>query len=572
MNQEMLAMRDALNERKERWARKLLEQDKWDIYGSQAMLNFYYKADVERANKETLKVALWYELPHPTGRDHRGEVDFAAIRLVRILYQSYDLLTDEVKKAIKKFFLTRNFASMHGSENHSLIFFVSRYLAAQFYSNEYFAQYKKSASELLESDRKYIREFIRFRARCGWGEFDSCGYTAEVLIALETLYDFCEDQKLKNLTHMMVDLILMDMAADCLEGGLLGGAHGRIYEKAAMDNLGSKLFSYYVLYFGSKYESDKVLPTSPEDCVSTYVPSDIVYEMVLGRNFPYENREAKNLHLMSAWMEGHDILWKKLFLTNGRISKYTYLTDKYAIGAVNFQDEYRIKDGDAWYAHHQQHEWDLTIAGDTGIKIFGHHPGHESYYNQHGYWTGDLGCCCGSFFCDKNVVLSMYDIVKEDEFDFIHVRVPFAYIDEVVENEKLLLLRCRDVYVSLHFLNGYHIVTEGKYAYNEVISQGRKNAVCCEVGTQDLYGSFQNFCLKMQDKVPQFDRENMILSYGNIKITKDRRYIDGKIIDVHYDTYDCPYLKSKWDSGIIYVHTEERTVVYDFNKEIVWEA
>ena len=573
MNQQMIEAKSQLAQRKEANARQLLaKQGDWDIYGDDAMLHLYFNQDIDRANEALLRAARWYELPHPTGRDHRGEVDFTAIRLMRTLYQSEDLLTEPVRKAVKRFFLTQDFSSMHGSENHSLLFYVSRYLAAQFYAGETFSQYGKATQELLNEDQAYLREFIRFRARRGWGEFDSCGYGAEVLLAMETLYDFCTDEKLKHMTHMMIDLMLMDMAADCLDGGLLGGAHGRIYEPAAMDNLGSPLFSYYVLYFGGRYASEKVAPPKSSACLTTYVPSDIVYEMAMGRTFPYENREAKNLHIMSAWMQGHDILWKELFITNGRISKYTYLTDDYAIGAVNQQDDYRLQDGDAWYAHHQQHEWDLTLAGDTGIKIFGHHPGHSSYFNQHGYWTGDLGCCCGTFYCQKNVVLSMYDIQKEEEHDFIHARVPLAAFEEVLEEDNLLLLRRDKVYVALHFPKGYEIMREGQYAGNEVISRGRQNALVCQVGTEAENGSFAAFCQAMRAQRPQFDAQTMTLAYANLRITKKGRYVNGELMDAHYDTYDSPYLQSKWDSGIVYVRASGKTMVYDFNDEVVWEA
>jgi hypothetical protein len=571
MNQQMLKAQAGLAERKTLFAQKILQQGvSADIYGSHAMLHLLHQSETRAANEATLRVARWFELPHPTGRDHQGEVDFAAIRLIRILYQSSALLTEEVKAATRKFFLTQNFRSMHGSENHSLMFFAARYLAAQYYADATFAQYDQGAEALLAHDGDYLREFIRFRARYGWGEFDSCGYSAEIMLILLALRDFAADESLRTLAQMMLDVILMDMAVDSLDG-LYGGAHGRIYEPAAMDNANSGMFAYYCLYFGSPYMGKLKATPHAEACASSYVPSDIVYQIALGRKLPYENREAKHLHCCSAWAP-RDINWETLGRTRGRISKYTYLTPEYLIGAVNMQDDYPPESKDAWYAHHQQHEWDLTLVGDTNCKIFSHHPGVNDYYKTHGYWTGDLRCGCGTFFCHRNIALAMYDIQKESEAGYIHLRAPLAAFDEVQQEKELLLLRRGAVYVALRFSNGYEIVAEGEYAGQEVKSYGRKCAIACEVGLARDYGDLERFARDMRAKELAFDRESMTLRYGGMCMSKERRWLDGRPLDTPYDTYDSPYLRSKWDSGVIQVNGEDMAVIYDFNKGRVYQA
>lgn len=567
MNQQMQNAKIEFSSRKAMFTQINLKQGiAGDIYGSHAMLHLFNKTEVQASNEVILNVAQWFELPHPKGRAHQGEVDFAAIRMIRVLYQSDKLLTAEVKDALMKFYLTKDFCSNYGSENHALMFHVSRYLAAQYYPGETFIQYGKSASELLISEGDYLREFIIFRARYGWGEFDSCGYAGEIMLILMALYDFCTDKSLKQLAQMMLDLILMDMSVDCLDG-LYGGAHGRIYENSAMDYGKSGMFSYYCLYFGSPYIDCLKLNPHSEACVSNYIPADVVYEIALGRSLPYENREAKNLHCAHAW-HPYDINWEILGRTRGRISKYTYITPEYVIGAVNKQDDYPDRSEDSWYAHHQQHEWDLTLSGGTDIKIFGHHAGIPDYNKTHGYWTGDVRCCCGTFFCNKNIALSMYDIQKENELDFIHLRVPFKAFEKVEKKENLLLLERKGVYVALHFTNGYEIVTEGDYAMQEVKSHGRKLAIVCEVGLERDYGNMANFVNKMGERQLVFDKETMTLNYENMFMTKETRRLNGQLLDIPYDTYECPYLKSKWDSGVIHVIYEGKTTIYDFNKSM----
>ena len=137
--------------------------------------------------------------------------------------------------------------------------------------------------------------------------------------------------------------------------------------------------------------------------------------MALGRVGAYENREAKHLHCIPKEQQP------------GRISKYTYVTDKYIVGAINRQDDYDPNTRQRWYAHHEQHELDALILADPRAKIFTHHPGSSKEHNR---WTGDLGCCCVSTFAWHNVAMSMYDIRNPKEFAYINAH----FNRDVMEN------------------------------------------------------------------------------------------------------------------------------------------
>ena len=55
--------------------------------------------------------------------------------------------------------------------------------------------------------------------------------------------------------------------------------------------------------------------------------------------------------------------------------------------------------------------------------------------------------------------------------------------------------------------------------------------------------------------------------YGNLMMdTQGVRKLNGQHIDLNYKTYDCPYLQSKWDSGIVHILKDDRSMTLDFNR------
>ena len=530
-----------------------------DYRGVSAILHLIRGKSVEQANEKLRMVAEWFIPPYKNnGRDPKGECDFAAIKLVRVMYMLEDRLEPETVQKIKAFFTENDFESKYKSENHMLIFHISRYLIGQKLPRTYFPVYGKSGAELMREDEVFLTEYLQFRAGRGWAEFDSCGYIAEDIDALLTLFDFSQG-KLHTLAEMSLNLLLLDMISDCA-GALYCGAHGRIYEGSALSHEKSNMFWVYHLYFGHQYEEHLKEHILLEPSVSDFCPAPYVYEVLEQKPSVYENFESTHLHCISV-----EIPQKRVPQVEGSISKYTYITPDYAIGAVNFQDSYPAESEAGWYAHHQQHEWDLTLTGGTDIKVFTHHPGSFGTEGaEHGYWTGDLGCCCGQFYCEKNTLLAAYDI-PEREMQWIHAHVPLKYFERKEEDNYLFLKRDR-VYVSLWFSCGYSIVQDGKYAGYEVRSEGGKHGVVCIVGTQKEYGDFEKFIQCVKHETVQFDASNMTLSCRGLFLSKTERRSGGQIVQFPYPTFSSPFMHEASGSGIVTVETASAQIVLDFNK------
>ena len=271
------------------------------IYGDNAIVHIIEDDQLEEALKMLKHTANWFEHAHPTGRETNQEPDFASIKLVMALFEKrcYDKLTDDIKDDLKRFFTKNNFQSVFASENHSLMFRVSRVLAAQFYKGEYFEAYNATAEELYERDTKYLMEFIDFRAGQGWGEFDSFGYLCEDFLILNTLYSYTDNPVLKQKTKMIMDMLFLDMIADS-KGTIYGGAHGRSYPGIIHDRrTGDVAWLYSYFFGGPDYNPEGIV--SAITLYSDYQPDEIVYEIENNKKFPFENRERKNLHSCAAW-------------------------------------------------------------------------------------------------------------------------------------------------------------------------------------------------------------------------------------------------------------------------------
>ena len=528
-----------------------------DTYGRVALVRLSMGRDLAAANEHLRWAAQWYDHPHPTGRDHRGEVDFTALRLARALVQYTDRLEPATLADIRRFFLTTSCESMYASENHALQFHAARLVAAQAMPQERFEAYGTTGHELVATDTDWITRFIRFRARQGWGEFDSSGYLAVDMESLLTVAEFAADQHLARMAKDMCDLLLADIAVDSIDG-VLAGALGRSYGPTLTDVTSSAAYGMLHLYFGTGRLAS-IRHFHPVECLlSSYRPHPLVIDIATNRDAPYVNRERKHLHRCTDPLPAVE--------GSGSIRKQTWWEPQFAIGAVQRQDSYGPDSPDAWYARHQQVEWQLVIPGDPPVTVFTHHPGKTG---EHMYWCGDNRCECGSFVQNGPAVAAVYRIKPKMPFQHIHAHLPRERFDEIVEHGGWLFVRRGDVYAGLWAHNGWRWADKGDFVGREVISEGWTNAVVCEVGTRQQ-GTFQAFQQQLLGAVIRFDPKAVSLEYaslrhGRLRVDADGgRYVDGQPLDLEYPTWDSPYMRSAWDSGLVELTKGDQRLVLDF--------
>ncbi len=537
-----------------------------------AIIHIIESDDLDNSIKMLKRAADWFDMDRPAdSKDPRGEADFIAIRIICALYeqQCYNKLPTNVKESLKRFFVNRDYKSIYGSENHALMFRAARLLAAQFYNGEYFDKYNLSASESYAKDLEYINKFLDFRAGRGWGEFDSLGYTFEIMVILCTLHKYAKDDELKNKCHMAMDIIMLDMVADSINE-LYAGAHGRSYPGPIIDRLQAPMTKLYKYYFGGKWYDGKEIDVL-NIYLSDYLPSNIVYKAISYKQVPYENRERKHLHCCSAWTD--EIQWETINKVTGSINKYTYVCRDYAIGAINKQDDYPEDLKDGWYAHHQQHEWELTLPGGGEHKIFTHHRFVADKHEINNRWTGDCLCSCGKFYSNKNTVVAMYNIERKDVQMVINAFVPIDIFKTRIFDDRYLFLEYSNLYISLYFDNGYQVNQKDEFKNRELVSYGEQNAIVLRVEYKNQYSSLEEFSDTIKMLPFEFDRKSKKIIFDNIILSKNGNSENGiENIYPYPKTYDCPFMNSEWDSKVINVTACGDSVVYDFiNNKMIGE-
>ena len=554
-----------------------------DLYGNRAIANLLLGRHARVANARLRRCAEWFEHPHPTGRDHRGECTFVAMKLCRAwhLFKGREELEPATRESIRGFFLERNFRSKHQSENHLLLWRTSRYLMAGELRNETLKAWRRRGRTLEKTDREWLAAFIRYRARRGWGEFDSPCYIKPDWECLLAIHDYAPDAELRRLARDMLDLLLLDAAVDSL-GAMHCGAHGRIYAPHALDHSTENSWPLNFLYFGNlapvRLDGGGTLVDA---LVSGYRPGKIVLDVALNRRKPYENRERKHLHNVADVKPARPL--------GGSIRKYTWWTPEYVMGCVQKQDPYPARCRGRWYAHHEQHQWDLSFATGPRARLFTHHPGKSG--PEHGYWTGDIRCGCGHFFQNRTALVALYEIPGDQPCQLIHAYVPRSEFDEVVEEGGWIFVRAGRACAALRMLGGHRWSRDMKWTGDpawkrvmgphadrkwetcEVLSPGGHNGAVCEAGLLADFGGFSAFRREIVGNPLEFDKERMRLTYessraGRLEIdTRGTRRLDGRPADLDYATYDCPYLRSKWDSGVIEVRTPRRRACLDFREK-----
>lgn len=508
------------------------------------LLRFELDGDAGVANRELRGLAGWFDRPHPTGRDLRGECDFAAEKLALALVRFGEKLEPETHAAVERFFTAFDFSSIYCSENHWLLFLSSRLIASRVYPDRLFQAYGKTGRELFEEDRRRLADFLRFRARRGWGEFDSGCYMIPVWECMTLLYDYSGVPELRQLCGDMFNLLLADLLQESFDG-CQGGAHGRIYPDNALDYAKCGTTFLCQLYAGTG--ADAVSAANYEALICSFRPDPAVAAIAAWEpERPVEIRERKHLHNICDMQPERPL--------DGSVRKLTFRSANFLLGSVVYQDDYP-DDASRVYAFHQQHDWDLFLrGGSTRCRIFTHHPGD---FGEHNYWTGDLGCRCGRFFQHRSAVLALYDIPADQPMQFIHACFPKAEFREVAETEFALFAAGPAAYAALLLPNGWSRTEEGEWAGIEVTSPGAVNAAVCEAGEAADYASFAAFREEILSNRLTFDRGARRLVYeskrcGRIGLGADgSRSVDGVPARFDWPLYDSPLIRSGWDSGVV---------------------
>lgn len=454
------------------------------------------------------------------------------------------------------------------------------------------------AKEHYEAWVIFFKDYIRQRAKRGFFlEMAAPGYMQTTVTHITDIYDYCEDKQLQELTHKFLDVIWLEWAQDELDG-IRGGAKTRVPDGCRHADA---MYSMARFYFGGKGNSEGNLYTL---FFSGYRLPELVWQLALDRQglgcFEYVSRKVGEEQGITPRPLGME---RTLMCdTESRFVRYSYVTPEYILGT---QMDHPL----AIHSHlSPAARWQgLTFRDGDGARVYP----CDIAEDEKGHWKeGKNGYYRSVQY--KNVLITQqcrkWTSVSPDWFPMPNTyNLPWGVcfgkkkLDEVVEAAGWIFVRHADAYLAVRPVLGkfhsnyrfyidkssaglYEDLEENSYKWNSdrtfIKLEDNFCPVIMEAGRKADYRTFDDFMkyilgnsLKLQRTVvPGFYVVVYKSGLENVEITfnassNEVPMINGKYIDYSPDfVFSSPYLKSQYNSGIIWAGFNGNQMTFDFTK------
>ncbi len=466
---------------------------------------------------------------------------------------------------------------VYWTENHFILFSTGAYLAGQLYPDEVFAASGETGAQKMETFRPRLMRWLELRYRSGFSEWLSNVYYDEDIPGLVALVEFAEDEELKQLASIVLDLILADTALNHFRGNF-GSTHGRTYEdkmSGSRDNTGSTFKLLFDLNeFGPGNMSSSTLALS-----TTYRLPRVIYDMAHDfEREEYENRQRMGIKIEEAanwglstsiledgmtfltleaytdpltiglfvdmlnaykWWEHadfapfedfRDVLEDETVRTNfangfekditrnmrPEVNIYTYRTPDYMLSTA--------QDWRSGYGGDQQSIWQATLGMDA-VAFTTHPPNDRLDGPTPRYWVG-YGTMPRAIQV-KNVVVSLYAIdtgpvlYVENELFYTHAFLPKGQFDEATKEGGWFFAREGDGYLALWSSDpdadwvANTDPAQSELGDYEIIADGVKTIWICELGRASDYANFDSFKAVILNAPLTVDVEALSVDYAS---------------------------------------------------------
>ncbi len=475
---------------------------------------------------------------------------------------------------------------VYWTENHFILFSTGAYLAGQFYPDEVFTASGETGAEKMAKFRPRIMRWLELRYKSGFSEWLSNVYYAEDIPALVALVELAEDEELKQLGSMVLDLIFADMALNQFRG-TFGSTHGRTYENKMSGDRDSTGSVSKLLFDLSKFQIGRMSSVTLA-LSTTYRLPRVIYDMA----HDFDRQEYENLQRMSIkieeaaswgldtsvledgmtfltleaythplmaslfvemlnaykWWEHSDfapfkdfrdvledeairtalaVAQEKDITRNMRpeVNIYTYRTPDYMLSTA--------QDWRKGYGGDQQSIWQATLGVDA--VAFTTHPADEDLDGPSpGYWVG-YGTMPRAIQV-KNVVITLYDVDTETELYvtdqplYTHAFLPKDKFDEAYKEGGWFFARKGDGYLALWSSDPDADWIENsdperlELGDHEIIADGEKTIWICELARASDYADFAAFKAAILSAPLTADADALTVDYAS---PSQRRLVMG---------------------------------------------
>ena len=455
--------------------------------------------------------------------------DFKLPGLLWILYKHADseLLSEEILQNTKDAILEFKYwpdemlteldpedtdDMVYWTENHFILFASGAYLAGQLYPNEVFPASGETGAEKMETFRPRILRWLELRYQSGFTEWLSNVYYDEDIPALVALIELAEDEELRQLSAMVLDTILADMALHHFDGNF-GSTHGRTYEQKMSGKRDSTRSALKLMFDLNEYSVGNMSSASLAISTTYQMPQVLMEIAYDSEREEFENRQRHSIRVEDAELWGLDTELLEDGMTFLTLEAYTHvdtivlfvrMLEEYnwwthsdfapfaevkpllwdeetetvnegtarglaeawetditrnmrpEVNAYTYRTpDYMLSTAQDWrpgYGGDQQSIWQATLGMEA--VAFTTHPGKlDVGGDTPRYWTG-YGTMPRAVQV-KNVVMSIYDVDTEapiyvtNQPLFTHAFLPKAKFDEVGKENGWFFARKGDGYLAL---------------------------------------------------------------------------------------------------------------------------
>ncbi len=464
----------------------------------------------------------------------------------------------------------RDVWDMEGSENHHLSSKTCDLLAAQFlrnlpvYANEKYDD-GSTLAEQYEARRVYFLKWIDARAKRGqFVEAGSPSYQAESIHAIFNLRDFAEDPLLRKKADMYLDLTYAVIAEETLLTSR-GGPKSRVKSGHEYDAGTDR--GYDVLFNAPGH---KFVPLGVgAHATSNYYPPPVIVN--LAKDTTSRGTYAFRTRWPGPVSEGggrnaddpDGMLWRKLDPERS-VLRCGFATPDYIIGSAGLNPKWVDDAGSSsrWQG--------IVFASDPAARI-----GFEVKPADRTDWHA-----FNAFFSvqERNILITQkWAPVPPNPRPSqpAHLRVYFSpMLDDVQEEGGWIFVKDGKAFAALKVVaGGYEWTPRWKHADSltkdnkAFITLNAENAPVILIANQaaDYNDEFAAFKKAIQAQPIRY--ENGVLDFAKITFYGSARIpqVNGQNLDLAPARgYDSPFIRSEWNSGLIYIRKGNDTEILDF--------
>ena len=447
-----------------------------------------------------------------------------------------------------------------GSENHSLVAWSSHLLASQFLKNSpAFANRAfedgRTAAEHYAGWRDFWSKLLDERATRGmYMEVGSPTYEKYARGAFQNIRDFSEDPVLRQKAEMLLDLTYALIAQETLANGVRGGAKSRVYSFRSTSRQGGEDRNYNLIFepVGSR-------PTYATQATSSYFPPPVIWR--LGRD-PAARGQYRIVQRGPGMGQEDRPGGTALIDPNESVVRYSFVTPSYILGSF-------VHDPDHWVISSQNRWQGVVFNGDLGARI----APQITRLNKAG--ALDREQRVGNGFTsaqDRNVLITQrsgYDTGYRSRTD-IYIS---GTLDLVDEEEGWIFVKEGSAFGAVRVIHqgndGYRWLDQlsknkGADKDSHFVTLADPDAPIIIVANEarDYGNDFEKF--KSSLKAQRVKQEGGTTTFAGLSFHGPKRGGIG-VGPYRARTYDSPFIRSQWASGVIYVREGQEALLLDLS-------